>query len=441
MSIKEARVLQVAYKFPPIKSIGAVRNYSVAMALREHAAAHYVITTRNRSFMPAQELPHYATLDIYPVRTFDYRTLLHALGSKQGFSGNLAERAFVSLVARLKDSFPFNIIIDEGSLIYIWSAYRAGVRLVEREGITHLYSSFRPYADHIVAHLLKRRFPHLVWMADFRDPHVDLNRKNVWWPRAQQRYNRRILSRADVVVTVSKGLAAYFERYGRPVLVLRNGINPGLYPTPAHQRGGRFRITYTGSIYADQQSAVPLMRVLAAMIREGLLREQDIALRYAGKDKALWDAWADNCGLAGVNDSRGSVSMEESLAMQHNSELNLLLSWSGPHIQGILTGKLFEYLAARRPILAVVKGSVDPEFEEIFEETGAGLAVFTEHFDREAVRRFIMERYAAWQRGEDEFEYKEAAMEAFTWPYAMPRFLESVTALTQCNQRRGRLLP
>jgi glycosyltransferase involved in cell wall biosynthesis len=426
MNLSQASILQIAYKFPPIKSIGALRNYNIALQFRRHFQAHFVLTTSNREFMLGEPLPAAEAFDLYPVPTFDFRTLLHRWGRQSGhFAGQPGGLGFRD---RLKDSFPTNLLLDEGGLAYIARAYRLGARLVEAHGITHLYSSYRPYADHLVAWLLKGRFPQLYWIADFRDPPVDLNRGNVYWPALQHVVNRRILRRADQVVTVSQGLARYLERYGRPVAVLRNGINPALFPAAASAPSERFTIAYTGSIYPGWQSALPLMEMLAQMVGEGLLDTPRLCLRYAGKDQATWDAWAARCGLDGINQSSGLVSLEESLAIQRGSQLNLLLSWSGPHFQGILTGKLYEYLAAQRPILALVQGGYDAELAGIVQSVGAGFAFFTEAPDPAGLRRFVLERYAAWQRGAPSPAFDPSALQAFTWEAMMDAFVEGLNA-------------
>ncbi len=428
MGIKQAGILQIAYKFPPVKSIGALRNYNIALQFRQHFGAHYVITTRNRDFMLADPFPDANGFDVYPVRTFDFRTLLHRLGRQAGhFSGSLGKGG-PSALDQLKDSFPTNLLLDEGGLLYLMSAYRQAVKLIKARNISYIYSSYRPYADHLVAWLLKRRFPHLYWVADFRDPHVDLNRLNVYWPALQHAFNHRIIARADKVVTVSKGLARYLERYGKPVEVLRNGVNPAFFSPEGNSLSERFTIAYTGSIYPSKQTAMPLLEILASLLEEGLLSAAHLQLRYAGKDQAIWDAWAEASGLSAINSSNGLLSLEGSLAIQRSSHLNLLLTWSGPHIQGILTGKLYEYLAAQRPILALVQGGYEPELDGILQSVRAGFAYFSDAPDRAGLRHFILERYAAWQKGERGPAYGQEALEAYTWEAMMAEFVQGLAA-------------
>jgi glycosyltransferase involved in cell wall biosynthesis len=426
MSTKQAGILQIAYKFPPVKAIGALRNYHIAQQFRQQFGAHYVITTRNRDFMLADPFPDANGFDVYPVRTFDFRTLLHWLGRQAGHFSGTPGKSGPSALARLKDSFPTNLLLDEGGLLYIMSAYRQAVKLIKTHAISYVYSSYRPYADHLIAWLLKGRFPHLYWIADFRDPHVDLNRHNVYWPGLQHAFNRRIIARADKAVTVSQGLARYLVRYGKPVEVLRNGINPAFFSPDGKRLSERFSIAYTGSIYPNKQTAMPLLETLASLLEDGLLSAAHLQLRYAGKDQAIWDAWAAACGLSAINSSKGLLSLEESLDIQRSSQLNLLLTWSGPHIQGILTGKLYEYLAAQRPILALVQGGYESELAGILQSARAGFAYFSDAPDRAGLRHFILERYAAWQRGDQGPAYGREVLQAYTWEAMMAEFVQGL---------------
>lgn len=407
--------------------MGATRNYNVALQLKGHFKNHFVVTTKNQQFLPKQVLPESDSFNTFPVRTFDYRTFLHYFFRKNAyFRGNLEERTLLSWMIKLRDSFPFNVLIDEGSLIYIFNGFRQGKKLIRQHGIRYIYSSFRPYADHIIAWMLKRWSPDLHWIADFRDPHVDLNRHNVFFPKIQHAFDRRIFQKADTVITVSQGLANYFERYGRTAHVLHNGINPdfqALRNLPS-TLSDKFTITYTGSLYADKQTAAPLFSALNMLITSRQIPWEKIQLVYAGKDQQRWDQWVADYGLDSINRSSHIIDISEALALQRSSQINLLLSWSGPVIKGILTGKLFGYLDARRPILGIVNGEYDSEFANIFASTKAGLVTFTDQDYTEQITRFLLRRYTAWEsQMESEDFFHEPALKAYYWPEMMQKFI------------------
>ncbi|MEM1323859.1 MAG: glycosyltransferase [Bacteroidota bacterium] len=389
------KVLLIAYYFPPIKSIGALRSYQLARQWTQQAAKLHILTTTNRHRLQQDHLPLNG-FTITEIPTFDYRTLLSLRPrSSNHLSEETKAHPLARLWLRLKDSFPTNILLDEGGPLYILRAYLKARRLLRQGDFDLLYSSFRPYADHLVAYLLKRRYPQLYWVADFRDLQVDRNRQNTYWPRLQHWFNRRILRRADRVITVSEGLAKSLRNYHDRVEVLRNGVE---LREPKKGRSECFSIVYTGSIYAGFQTPELLLEVLAELITEGAIAEEQLQIIYAGKDSHSWRRWIEAAGLGDCFVDRGLIARAEALQLQEEAQLNVLLSWSTAQQGGILTGKLYEYLGAQQPILLIIKGSQDQEFEALFEELQAGLVAYHHPDSKAAVRQYLLKVYREWQR-------------------------------------------
>ena len=422
MHIEQSRALMICYNFPPVGTIGSVRNYQIARQFEASSQGLFIITTKNYRYLPQETFFNLSGLNIHPVFTADYRTILaHLPAKKKLLSGNVGKNPFLHFLLKLKDSFPFNLFLDEGNIGYVFAAVRKAEQLIKAHNIQAIYSSFRPNADHLVAWLLKGRHPHLHWIADYRDAHVDLNRNNVCLPGLQHWFNRRIIARADTVTTVSEGVASYLQRYGKSVYVLRNGINPDIRPTAPPARNEKFRITYTGSIYADKQHPQLLFGPLSALLSNGQIPKEKIELIYAGKDQMAWENWIRQFGLQACSKVVGKVSMQEAIQLQQSSQLNLLMSWSGPYIQGILTGKIYEYLAARRPILALINGSFDPEFESIFRQTHAGLIVYPGEETR--ANDYLLKLYKQWEsNGDICWEFNEEGLSLLNWDHQMDQF-------------------
>ena len=202
---KGGKLLIIYYNFPPVKVPGAVRIANFYREACKYFGAVHAITSANRYRLQQDPDLETGCRHITEVPAYDLRrlTLPKNKGNTPYLSGQQQKRPFVLFLRRLVNSFPLNILIGDGGAYYIWRGYQAGKKLVEQEGITHVFSTFRPYSDHIIAYLLKRRFPQLVWVADFRDLHVDPVLRNVLWPNFQKRCNRWVLRRADVVSTVS----------------------------------------------------------------------------------------------------------------------------------------------------------------------------------------------------------------------------------------------
>ncbi len=351
---------------------------------------------------------------------YDLRWLAHRRSSKPPLlSASARRRHSVQFLQRLLNSFPFNLLIGDGGAYYIYRGYRAGCRLVQEQGITHLFSSYRPYADHAIAYLLKRRFPHLVWMADFRDLQVNPVLQHSFWPAFQWWCNRQVLKQAEVVSTVSEGLKTTLGAHHPNVLVLPNGI--GKYERTEQPRFPQFTIAYTGSLYPGAQSAAPLFSTLQQLISDGQLSPKDLRLRYAGKDSAIWEDWVSQYGLQHLSKATGLRPLQEARRLQQRAHINLLLSWSAAGSRGILTGKLYEYLAAGRPILCLLKAeAADPEWQNLFAPLKNSL-LHTSSSPPETIQAFILNHYRAWKSGERLGETFDK--EPFTWAAQMEGFV------------------
>jgi hypothetical protein len=397
----KAGILQIAYYFPPIKAVGTLRNARFVQSAQLHWPKVYVLTTSHTQVFD-DEAGRGTEATILRVPSYDFRWLIWFLRRKKAthFSPQLKQQQGVSWIRRAIDSFPLNILIGDGGFFYLLIGYWRAAALIKKGEISHLYSSFRPMSDHFLAYLLVRRFPFLIWIADFRDPAVDPLSQNVWWPAFQHWVMRKLLSRAQQLITVSEGLAQYLRtHYGRPVQVIFNAPMRQQDQEVPPQNFEQFTIVYTGSLYPQQQSAGPLFQAIKNLLEDGILQESEFKILVCGKDGALWQTWAMEFGLANMLEDRGMLNHAESLSLQHSAQLNLLLSWNSPGLQGILTSKVFEYLQAQRPILAIVNGTTDLELENLINTYSPGSLVVYPNQTLHALTRFLQKEYENWQQG------------------------------------------
>ena len=134
---------------------------------------------------------------------------------------------------------------------------------------------------------------------------------------------------------------------------------------------GLFRVVYTGTIYDSGQDPTPLFQAVRRMLDAGEPGIDRLRLVFAGKFLARLEQRLSESGLGHITERRGFVSREESLRMQRDAGALLFLPFVSPSQDGILTGKLFEYLASGTPILSV--GSArDPSTASLIEQSGHG---------------------------------------------------------------------
>lgn len=402
-----------------------MRLFHLSEELRTAGHEVSVVTCRNRRFLRVDPGLQPDVRRLHTVPAWDWRSLRLRLAGhgSPAVSQGVKDSRWAQWLARAQDSFPFSLLLGEGGPVYIGLAYRRACRLIRRHDLSHVFTSYRPVADHWVGFLLKRRFPTLYWIADFRDLHVDPTRRNVFWPRWQNRIDRWLLRRADLVTTVSHGLAAHLPAPRERIQVLRNAIPVDLLNRQA-QATDRFTIVYTGALYPGLQEAGLLFRTLAGLISKGRIQQDHLRLTYLGKDGDVWDKWMEQYRLTDYSVNRGEVSRVDALAQQSDSSLNLLLNWSSPQLQGILTSKVYEYLCAGTPILAIMNGVADAETEEIVEGTGAGRVFYHLEEQRPLLEEYLLARYEEWKRtGVVWSKVEESQLQAYTWPEQARRLL------------------
>ncbi|MEL6357505.1 MAG: hypothetical protein AAFQ37_11310 [Bacteroidota bacterium] len=307
------------------------------------------------------------------------------------FSSATKQQPLFQFFASLRQSFPLHYWTDEGGPTYRRNAYRLAIQLVKERGITHLLSSYRPWVDHLIAARLKQRFPKLIWWADFRDLPIDPVRRDVYLPSLQTNYAKRIIRAADCILCVSEGQATHLRRLHPNVEVVYAGLTD--FPRPTAPQTDKFTINYTGSLYPKLQSLGPLKELLPNWLSTD--KRGYFAVSYAGKDEAIMARWLKPYLPADVLQLEGVIDQANARKLQEAASVNLLLNWSTPSYFGVLTAKLYDYLSAGRPILAIVNGPDDPELRNIIEGSGAG-RVFTVH-DEVGIEGWLSELFHSWR--------------------------------------------
>ena len=276
------------------------------------------------------------------------------------------------------------------------TAIPAAVRIVRSEGIDVVLTTSPPNSVHLIGAAVKRTTG-VRWVADLRDsiathPHRRVENAVV---RAKEKVSaslaRLVARQADVIVAASDAIAeeALTLHPSGVVTTILNGADFDDFAGLDYRRGDRFRITHTGSFFGKRDPRP----FLSALADSGL---EDVVARFVGDFRVADREWAESLGLGPRLELHPYVPRRESLALQRDSDaLLLLIPEAGGRGQGVLSGKVFEYLAAERPILA----AVPPEgaAAELIRDTGAGIVAAPD--DVPALTRALTELHARWATG------------------------------------------
>jgi glycosyltransferase involved in cell wall biosynthesis len=276
--------------------------------------------------------------------------------------------ARASLQARL---FGRRLLVPDENVSWNLTAVPAAVRLVREEGIDVVLTTSPPASVHVVGAAAKR-ITGVRWVADLRDslgahPHRRAESAAVRAKEhAELRLARLVARYADAIVASSEAIAAE-TRLLEPRGVLAtipNGSDFDDFAGLEYRPAQRFRITHTGSFFG-KRSPRPFLTALAA---SGL----DVVARFVGDFLPADREWAEGLGLGDRLQLHPFTSRRHALELQRDSEaLLLLIPEAGGRGRGVLSGKVFEYLAAERPILAAVPA--DGAAAGLIREAGAGV--------------------------------------------------------------------
>lgn len=419
-------ILFIHYHYPPVKNSGVYRNYYLSDALSKLTRKCFVITSDNSKVLPVEPLPINPDIEVFPCFTCDYRTISGRLSkagtTKHGaqFSEHKKDSPIAQFLLRVQRSFPFNLLLAEGSILYIFNAYFTAKRLIRQHNIKVVFSSFMPYADHIIARMLKGKFPQLIWIADFRDLQVEPIYKNTLGPGFQKKVEKFLLQKADIITTVSDGISAKMKEIHSNVHTITKGVTL----RPVLSSFNHFTIHYSGSLFLDYRDPRPLFRVMNKLLLDQKLDVNKVRFIYAGKDGKRMSLWAAENGLESIFVNKGMLPREVALEYQSKSHINLLLTSASEEHTGLLTGKLFEYIEAGREILCWIKGSKDQEIERMFDDYGLGSVLYK----RDDLEAYIISKYREWiETGEVRSHHKRVKiMQELSWEHQAGKVLQLI---------------
>ncbi len=381
------------YYYPPVPGTAAKRNKRIAEAISANVGSAHIYTASVLTDVIADK----NVAKVTTITALDYRNILRRKTKDGALPEKIKQHAAAQWFIRLINSFPFNIVAGEGGLIYFLNLLRLGSKAIRNEQITHLYSSYRPFADHYAAYLLKKKYPKVFWIADFRDLIIDPHYNHIMFASNHHTFFKKIFSRADLLTTVSDGLAIHLRAYNEKVITLRNGIE-GDTSEPKPVQSSSFSIAYTGSMFLDKRNAEPLFIALQQLIQETKMEGEEIRIIYAGKDGEYWNSLATKYRFNSLLEVKGIVAPDEAHTIQHTACINLLLTVSSARLQGVLTGKMIEYFEAGSPVLGIVVGHNDQELQSMLQELEIGDTFSDKDEDLDGIKAFILHEYKLWKQ-------------------------------------------
>lgn len=357
------RLLFVTYFFPPFKTSGAVRTGQTAKYLSQLGHDVRVVSADRQLW--ERSLSVEVSRDHVVYTPWLGSSTAAAVAGKASYRADedgalcCAGRRSLALprAKRLLRLAQQNLVYMPDDQIgwYPW-AVRACLRIIRRQPVDLIYASFGPATSLLVAARVSR-LCHVPWVGELRDLWSDSHYRSLppWFRGIDAHLERHVLSSAGGLVTMSEPWAETLERkYAVPVAAVYNGFEErdAAMPPQDHARSEPLVIAHLGMLYGRKRDPTPLFQAVRALDADA----QRVRVDFYGPEGDLVRRLARSSGVEGRVRVFADIPYAESLTVQSNSDVLLLLMWDTPEEEGVLPGKLFEYLGARRPILAVGAG-------------------------------------------------------------------------------------
>ena len=386
------KVLIITYYWPPAGGSGVQRWLKFVKYLQEFGIEPVVYTVENANYLKQDasllnEVPK--GIEILKQPIWEPTALLFWKKSKQQTKGisNVSKGGFLSFIRG-------NFFIPDPKVFWVKPSVSYLQKYLDNHTIDVIISTGPPHSMHLIAEKLHQKNT-VKWLADFRDPWSDLYYNKdfnqlAFAKNKNKRLEERILRNSDCILTVSNSLKEELEKTAKKVEVITNGFDDEFSASNNVILDTKFSISYIG-LLPKQSNPKLLFKVLKGLCKESEIFKKDLKLNFIGdiSEEVKVEILANK--LDENTDFVGYVSHQEAIAYQNKSQVLLLLIPNVKNNEGILTGKLFEYLKAKRPILAI--GPEKGDLATILQETNSGVIV---NFDAE--EKLKLEIVALYQK-------------------------------------------
>ena len=400
------RVLIITYYWPPSGGAGVQRWLKFAKYLRNFGWEPVIYTPENPEYPEAdkslfKDIPTGIEVIKRPIWE-PYNAYKRFIGQKKEDkiqSGFLTVKKKNPLIENISVWIRGNLFIPDARRFWIKPSIRFLLKYLASHPVDAMVSTGPPHSMHLIALGLKNKL-NIPWLADFRDPWTGIDfyqqlRLTKQADKKHHRLEKKVLSTADRVTIVSWNWALDLNwLFPRHYDVITNGFDPDDFSLSDQKVAKTFELTHIGSLNKDRNPEF-LWEVLAEICSENAGFSDDLRLRFIGKcDVSLFQC-LEKYGLSSRTQKIEYMPHEEVLDEAAGSQVLLLLLNNTPNVMGIVPGKIFEYLATRRPVFCI--GRTGGDSARIIREAQAGITC--DFDDKTSMKTALLDLYDRYKQG------------------------------------------
>ncbi len=400
------KILIITYYWPPSGDVGGHRPLKFAKYLPQNGWQPIVYTVDNDYAIVdnslKKDIPKEAIILKQPIwEPYQLYSRFLGLKKKEKVQGSfLDEQKKNTSLQTLAKWIRGNLFIPDARRFWIRPSIKFLTKYLNNNPVDAILSTGPPHTVHLIARQLKRQFQ-IPWIADFRDPwtkveyYGDLHLTPIA-DTIHKRLERSILQEADKVLTVSYHWAKDFEELGAkpPIAVLTNGYDTDDFDFPPPPLTQQFSISHIG-LLNHNRNPQQLWKALAELCQQSEDFQKDLLIHLVGKIDYRVLQSLEKHQLHNNLKKENYIPHKEVAHLYSSSQVLLLLVNNEKSALGRIPAKLFEYLAAKRPILCV--GPLEGDSAQIVQTTEAGQAFDFQDF--EGIKTAIWQYYSAYKAG------------------------------------------
>ncbi|MPS65607.1 MAG: glycosyl transferase family 1 [Chryseobacterium sp.] len=426
--MEQKKILIITYYWPPAGGPGVQRWLKFAKYLPDFGWKPIIYTPENPSYPLLDEsllkdVPE--NIEIVKTRIWEPYQLAEKLNksNKKFKAGQFDVGKNQSWKSKLSIWVRGNFFIPDARVFWVKPSVQFLEKYLKENKIDVVATSGPPHSLHLIGLNLKKKLPHLKWIADFRDPWTEISYyKHLKLTKSSDQKHRQlenqVFKNANITLATSYTDAENFRKNGANAVCITNGFDVELNVKSLHRKDAQssiesstvqqlnnltssqltgttqFTLSYIG-VLEQLRNPENLWKALDDLVAANSDFAKNFSLKFVGRidDKILQEI--ENSNLKNHILNLGYLSHDNAIHEMQSSDILLITNFPNESSRGIIPGKIFEYLATGKQIISF--GPDDADVSTILNETKAG-----KHFsydDSESIKSFILEKFDLWKSG------------------------------------------
>lgn len=400
--VRRPKVLIISYYWPPAGGPGVQRWLKFVKYLPDYGITPVVFIPQNPTYPLLDEglatdvSPDLEILKHPILEPYSWAAAFSKSSTQKISSGIIPDKKKQSALQKLMLWVRGNLFIPDARVLWVKPSVKFLSYYIPKNNIDVVITTGPPHSLHLIGMQLQQKLG-VKWVADFRDPwttigyHKEL-KLSAPAEKKHKDLEKQVLNAADAIVVTSPTTKAEFHALtSKPIEVITNGYD--VESIGRQQLDDNFTIAHIGSFLSERNPHI-LWAALSQLVSENEQFRKKFRLKLAGAVSQEVLTSIKNAGLESHVDLLGYLSHEKALIEQRKSQVLLMIEIDSPDTRCIIPGKLFEYMAAERPILAI--GPEGADFAQIVTSTNTGAFVTYQGKDKlKAILEDYFEKYLA----------------------------------------------